>query len=351
MKTVKVSASAPYGVNIGGGILKEAASFVEKKDAVTAVVVSDDVVFPLYGNALVSALGSAGFETLFFVFPHGEESKNGETYLELLGFLADAGVTRSDIIFALGGGVVGDLAGFAAATFMRGIRYVGVPTTLLAAVDSSVGGKCAIDLPGGKNLAGAFHQPSAVVCDTDTLRTLEPDTFSDGCAEALKYGVICDPDLFRHISDHGVLFDRDYVISRCVEIKADIVARDERDQGVRALLNLGHTFGHGIEAASGYTVTHGKAVAVGMATAARGAEARGLSEPGCAEAISRALGALGLPDRLPDAVALGDVLRAMRSDKKRRGGKTTVVVPEKIGKCALVPMTDGELFDFFSAGM
>ncbi len=349
MRTVRVSASCPYDVFVGGGLLGNTGKIIPG-GAHTVAVVSDDTVFPLYGNALISSLEEAGYETVFFVFPHGEGSKNGETFLELLEFLAQVGLTRSDTVAALGGGVVGDVAGFAASAFMRGIRYVQIPTTLLAATDSSVGGKCAIDLEGGKNLAGAFYQPSCVVCDPSTLDTLPADVFTDGCAEVLKYGVIRDEELFGILEGDGTRFDREEVIVRCVGIKADIVARDEFDRGERALLNFGHTFGHGIEAASGYSVTHGKAVAVGMATVARGAAAHGFCAPGTADRIVRTLETLGLPTVLPDGIDFDEVCEAMRSDKKRTGDTTVVIVPEKIGKCISVTMKDEELFALMKDG-
>lgn len=173
------------------------------------------------------------------------------------------------MVVALGGGVVGDLAGFAAASYLRGIRFIQVPTTLLAAVDSSVGGKTAIDLPAGKNLAGAFCQPSLVLCDTDTLNSLPLDIFRDGCAEVIKYGVLYDPKLFAHLEEKGLSFDREAVITRCVELKRDVVMEDEFDTGARMKLNLGHTVGHGVEAKSHFAISHGKAVAIGMAIVSR----------------------------------------------------------------------------------
>lgn len=348
MKTVNVAASVPYAVRVGEGLISRADGFIPEGARIAAVV-SDDRVFPLYGKTLTDALARAGLRTPSFVFPNGERSKVGGTYLDILGFLAGEGLTRSDIVVALGGGVVGDVAGFAAATYMRGIRYVQVPTTLLAAVDSSVGGKCAIDLPQGKNLAGAFYQPAAVVCDVTTLSTLPSGVFADGCAEALKYGVIGDEKLFCHLSERGALFDREYVISRCVEMKADIVSRDEFDLGERALLNLGHTFGHAVEAESGYSVTHGKAVAIGMATVARGAVRLGLSEPGTDRTIVSALEKLGLPTRA-DPGKIDAAIAAMKNDKKRRGDETTVVIPKRIGECVLTKMTREELEELMKGG-
>ena len=351
MKTVRVEASAPYDVVIGRGILDRAGEFIPARGAKIAAVVSDDTVFSLYGQRVVRSLESTGLRVVSFNFTHGERSKNGKTFLEILEFFASRSLCRSDIAIALGGGVVGDITGFAAASYLRGIKYAQIPTTLLSAVDSSVGGKCAIDLEAGKNLAGAFHQPAAVVCDPDALDTLTPEVFSEGCAEALKYGIITSPELFSHINEKGKGFDREYVISECISIKADIVRRDEFDLGERALLNLGHTFGHGVERASGFSISHGAAVAIGTATVARGAGKLGLCEKGTAAAIVSALERLSLPVACPAPLDPDAVFDAMTHDKKRRGDETTVVIPEKIGKCRLVPMSKEKLYELMRAGV
>ena len=270
MNTVTVSASKTYNILIGPGILSELGPRVRSLGKAQKVcLVSETSVFPLWGETALSSLKDAGFDVCSYVFPAGEESKNGENLLKLLNFLAENGLTRSDILVALGGGVTGDLAGFAASCFLRGIRFVQVPTTLLAAVDSSVGGKTAVDLPAGKNLAGAFWQPSLVICDTDTLDTLPVDIFRDGCAEVIKYGILYDPKLFAHLEEKGLAFDREAVITRCVELKRDVVMEDEFDTGARMKLNLGHTIGHGVEARSNFTLSHGKSVAIGMAIVCR----------------------------------------------------------------------------------
>ena len=265
MKTVKVSASKEYEVIIGSGLLLSAGEKIRAvaPKAEKAAIVSDDNVAPIYLEKVEKSLQAQGFQVCSFVFPHGEGSKNGRTYLEILNFMAANHISRSDLAIALGGGVVGDITGFAAATYLRGIKYVQLPTSLLAMVDSSVGGKTAIDLDEGKNLAGAFCQPELVLCDLDTLQTLSPDFFTDGCAEVLKYGVLGDRVLFDHLKERGQDFDREYVISRCVEMKRDYVCEDEFDNGVRRKLNLGHTIGHAIEKCSDYTIPHGHAVAAG----------------------------------------------------------------------------------------
>ena len=258
MISIDVKTSKAYQVHIGSGLLSQLGQRLRDVcQAQKAVIVSDTNVFPLYGEIAFKSLENAGFQVLSFVFPAGEESKNAATYLQLLNFLAESQVTRSDCLVALGGGVVGDLTGFAAATYLRGIAYVQVPTTLLAAVDSSVGGKTAIDLPAGKNLVGAFCQPKMVLCDPDTLKTLPEDIFRDGCAEVIKYGVLYDPKLFEELTERGLSFPRETVIARCVELKRNVVMEDEFDTGSRMKLNFGHTIGHGVEAKSNFAVSHG----------------------------------------------------------------------------------------------
>ena len=228
MRKLSVAASKNYDILIGNGLLPQLGGYVKALEKIqTVALVSETTVYPLFGQAAEKSLADAGFQVKSFVFSAGEASKCADTYLKLLTFLARNHLTRTDAIVALGGGVVGDLAGFAAATYLRGIRFVQVPTTLLAAVDSSVGGKTAIDLPEGKNLVGAFWQPSLVLCDTACLDTLPKATFRDGCAEVIKYGILFDRDFFDYLSETGMEFDREYVIERCVAMKRDVVDRDE----------------------------------------------------------------------------------------------------------------------------
>ena len=344
MKTVTVSASKTYDIHIGSGLLATLGEEARKLGKAQKIcVVSESAVFPLYGAAAVESLEKSGFSVVSYVFPAGEESKNGTNFLRLLNFLAESKLTRSDMIVALGGGVVGDLAGFAAASFLRGIRFIQVPTTLLAAVDSSVGGKTAIDLPAGKNLAGAFCQPSLVLCDTDTLNSLPLDIFRDGCAEVIKYGVLYDPELFAHLEEKGLDFDREAVITRCVELKRDVVMEDEFDTGARMKLNLGHTIGHGVEARSHFGLSHGKSVAIGMAIVSRAS--------GCAD-TSRILNILekfGLPTATEYSV--DDIYTYTLSDKKRSGGTVKLIVPQRIGDCAIVPTPVENLKSFIEAGL
>lgn len=350
MNTVTVAASKTYDIVIGSGLLPTLGPRVKALGKAQRVcIVSETSVFPLYGQLVTDSLKHAGLEVVSFVFPAGEESKNGQVFLELLNFLAENRLTRSDLIVALGGGVVGDLAGFAAASFLRGIRFVQIPTTLLAAVDSSVGGKTAIDLPAGKNLAGAFCQPSLVLCDTDTLHSLPQDVFRDGCAEVIKYGILYDPALFAHLEENGLSFDREAVITRCVELKRDVVMEDEFDTGKRMKLNLGHTIGHGVEAKSHFGISHGKAVAIGMAIVTRSAVKSGLCREDTCTRVLRVLEAFGLP--IATEYTTEELYTYTLSDKKRSGGTVSLIVPRSIGDCTIVPTPVENLKSFIQAGL
>ena len=351
MKRVKISVSKEYEVLIAPQLIDGCGSLCRGvlPGCEKAAVISDDNVAPIYLDRVKSALEGAGFETVSFVFPHGESSKNGSTYLEILNFLAENRLTRSDALIALGGGVVGDITGFAAATYLRGVRFVQIPTSLLAMVDSSVGGKTAIDLPAGKNLAGAFCQPELVICDLDTLDTLSPAFFTDGCAEVIKYGILRDRELFEHLESRGQTFDREYVIGRCVELKRDYVSEDEFDTGLRMMLNLGHTVGHAIEKCSAYTIPHGSAVAMGMAIIARACAAGGLCSKDCAERIVSTLEKFSLPVQSPYSVE--QLIAPMLSDKKRSGGSVKLIALRDIGDCLILPTAVEDISDFVSTGI
>ena len=350
MKDITVNASKNYHVTIGSGVLTYTGEVLRRLTKATkAAIVSDSNVWPLYGETVTESLRHCGIEVMHFVFPAGEAQKNGNTYLELLSFLADRQLTRSDCLIALGGGVVGDLTGFAAATYLRGIPYIQLPTSLLAMVDSSVGGKTAIDLPGGKNLAGAFYQPTAVLCDTDTLKSLPDGIFRDGCAEVIKYGILYDPVLFAHLEEKGLGLDREAVIARCVELKRDVVMEDEFDTGPRQKLNLGHTIGHGIEAASHFTVSHGKAVAAGMAIVARASSAYEICCVTTAELVVQILEQFGLPTGTDFSAE--ELYRTALSDKKRTGRTVNLIVPKTIGNCVIHPIPVEEMLSFIKAGL
>ena len=256
MKTVTVQASTNYSVIVGQNLLAQTGEYIiQISKPCKVAVISDSNVFPIYGNILENSLTSSGFRVCHYVFSAGESQKNSTTYLEILNFLAENTFTRSDMIIALGGGVTGDIAGFAAATYLRGIPYVQIPTSLLAMVDSSVGGKTAIDLKYGKNLAGAFYQPEFVLCDIDSLQTLPEEFFTDGMAEVIKYAMIYDESMESLICG-GAKDNIQNLIARCIEIKSEIVHLDEFEGGLRKILNFGHTAGHGVEARSEYTISH-----------------------------------------------------------------------------------------------
>lgn len=352
MTTIDIHASSPYRAEIGAGALRLLGDRCRTlcPKAGKAVVVSDDNVFPLHGETALRALRNAGLEAVCFILPHGEASKNAENLLALLQFCTGQGLTRSDVLVALGGGMIGDLTGFAAAVYMRGIAYIQCPTTLLAAVDSSVGGKTAVDLPAGKNLMGAFWQPAAVLCDTDALATLPDSVFTDGCAEVIKTALLFDPELFQLLEQHGKSFDPEPVIARCVAHKRDVVAEDEFDTGRRALLNLGHTLGHAVEQCSHYSLSHGQAVAIGMAVVCRAAAKDDICPPALPERVCALLTQFGLPVHT-DIPLLTELVPVMLSDKKRSGSTVTVIVPESIGQCALHPMSPAELAHFMGLGL
>lgn len=350
MNTVTVSASKKYQVVIGSGLLSEAGNYISALKAPgKAAIISDSNVWPLYGAAAENSLQKAGFDVYHYCFHAGESSKNAETYLNILNFLAENQITRSDVVVALGGGVVGDITGFASATYLRGISYIQVPTTLLAMVDSSVGGKTAIDLPAGKNLVGAFYQPSLVLCDTDVLTSLPTDIFRDGCAEVIKYGILYDAELFTHLKENGLSFDRETVIARCVALKRDVVSEDEFDTGARQKLNLGHTFGHAVEKESNFSVSHGQAVAIGMAMIARAACKNKLCQEGTLSDILTVLDRFGLP--CYTEYSADKLYAAALSDKKRSGGTVNLIIPQKIGACRIYPTPIAQLRSFIKEGL
>jgi len=348
MRTVNVKASTQYDVLIGAGLLRDAGWWIKSAaGGDLAVVVTDDIVAKLYLSRTVASLTGAGYKTVVFEIPNGEASKTAQNYIKLLDFMAEAGVTRSDVVVALGGGVVGDLAGFAAATYMRGIPYAQIPTTLLAAVDSSVGGKTAIDLDAGKNLAGAFYQPKIVICDYDLFKTLPERVFADGCAEVAKYAMIADGDLFNMLGEPQL--DLEEIITRCVTIKRDVVCEDEFDTGARNLLNFGHTVGHAVEKLSDFAISHGEAVAIGMVVETRAAVFAGLCGSERLETLLQTLKKCGLPTKSPYGAA--ELADAALSDKKRRGGVITLIFPSGETGCVLTQTKVEELERIFAAGL
>ena len=351
MTTVTVNASGTYDALIGHGILPELGGRIQALLPLVhnVAVVTDETVAELYAEAVLDTLTRAGFTPHTYTLKPGESSKSGTIYLGLLNKLAEAGFTRSDCIVALGGGVVGDLAGFVAATFLRGIAYIQVPTTLLAMVDSSVGGKTAIDLPHGKNLAGAFYQPALVLIDTNTLETLPEEIFQDGMAEVIKYGMLNCSRLLDQLLHDDIIQALPAIISTCVTIKRDLVEQDEFDTGQRMLLNLGHTVGHAIEKLSGYATSHGQAVAIGMAVDTRAAVAKQLCHPDCLHMLKRLLDRYKLPSRTDFSAKA--IFEAAQTDKKRQGEEITIAIPRKLGHSVLVQIPVEELLHWITLGV
>ena len=341
MEKVRVNAGRGYDCIIGSGILKNIGEYtVAVKKPCKAFVVSDDTVYPLYGAQVEASLKAAGFETVHYVFKAGENSKNISTLSEILEAMAEAHITRSDLAVALGGGVCGDTVGLAAALYLRGIDFVQIPTTFLAGVDSSVGGKTAVNLNAGKNLIGAFYQPILCICDCKTFDTLPKEVFADGVAESLKYGAIFDEKLFETVASGE--FDSENVVKRCIELKADVVEKDERDLGLRQLLNFGHTVGHAIEKLSEFKITHGHAVAIGMVIAS-------YEKPDIRKRIIEGNIKCGLP--VSCEFSAHELANAALSDKKRSGDYINLVVPEKLGKCVLKKINVSELENYIEKGL
>jgi 3-dehydroquinate synthase len=347
---VTIHTKQQYDVIIGSNLLKDCGELIKSATGLCRVaVVTDSTVNRLYLPAVEESLKRAGFEVCSFAFPAGEESKTMTTLSAVLEFLAQHQLTRTDCVVALGGGVVGDLAGFAAGCYLRGVRFVQIPTTLLAAVDSSVGGKTAVDLTAGKNLAGVFHQPSAVICDTDCLNTLSEETFACGVAEAVKTGVLHGEGLFSLLETGKAKENIADIIARCVAFKAKVVELDEFETGIRKTLNLGHTVGHAVEKCSEYTIPHGQAVAIGMAVIARSAAKLGYCSGEIADRILNALRSCNLPISTDfSAKALAE---AALQDKKRAGGNITLVIPRSIGSCVLEKVPMDRLLPVIEAGM
>jgi len=337
---IRETRDASYEVHVGRGLLDGLPAVLRAAcPAARYAVIADHHVAELHGERLTAPLAAAGLHAFLVTFPAGEWNKSREQWAGLTDRLLHAGLGRDGAIIAFGGGVAGDLAGFVAATYLRGIPYVQVPTTLLAMVDASVGGKTAVDVPAGKNLVGAFHQPRAVVADADLLATLPRVHVAAGLAEAVKHGVIRDAAHLAVLEAPAPFLKKDLdaladVVARSVAIKAEIVAADERESGLRAILNFGHTVAHAIEARSGYGVLHGEAVAIGMAVEARLAESAGIAAPGTRARIVAALEGCSLPVRVPDEVTTDELLEAMQLDKKTRQERVRCALPAHCGAMA-----------------
>ncbi|MBU0676260.1 MAG: 3-dehydroquinate synthase [Proteobacteria bacterium] len=344
--------SRSYPILIGEGMLPRVGLDLKARAvAKRFVIVADDHVAELYGGKLKDSLAQAGMSADLITFPHGEASKHLGTVADLASRLAQLGVDRKDGLIALGGGVTGDITGFLAASYMRGVPFVQVPTTLLAQVDSSVGGKTGVDIPEGKNLVGAFYQPRCVYIDTLVLQSLPGKELLNGLAEVIKYGVIWDRDFFQVLTDQRTailaldLYVLENVIARCCEIKAEVVANDEREFDLRRILNYGHTIGHAVEGASGYTLDHGLAVAIGMVAVNRLAEEKGTLSAVEAATIKELIQAYGLPTEIPKKMDRVKIKGYLKTDKKTVGGRTFFVLPTQIGAVVITDEVSDELID------
>ena len=349
MKTIHVSASKEYDVLVERGLLRRCGELIRGVcRGQSAAIVADETVWTLHGETVAEALRDSGFRVICHTFPAGEQEKTLETYAEVIRFLATEKMSRSDCIVALGGGVTGDLAGFAAATYMRGIDFVQIPTTLLAAVDSSVGGKTAVDLAEGKNLVGCFYQPRMVICDPDVLETLPKEQFRAGMAEVIKYGMIADGAFLKRLVEKSAEEELEDVIAACVEMKRDVVARDEFEQGERRILNFGHTVGHAVERCCHFEVSHGEAVAIGMAVLTRAAVKKGCCSEETLTHLLQALEKYGLPTE--SDCGLEELSAAALADKKRSGDRLHLVIPETVGKCRVEAIAAESFVDWLKEG-
>ncbi len=345
MSVVRVNVGGGYDVVIESGLVDRCGEILKNTLGLcTVAVITDSNVAPLYLSSVTQSLEKAGFKVCSYVFPAGESSKHIGTLGDILEFLAENELTRGDCIVALGGGVTGDMAGFAAGVYLRGIRYVQMPTTLLAAVDSSVGGKTAVDLKAGKNLAGVFIQPQAVLCDVDCLKTLTDEFYADGMAEAIKTAVL-DGGFWENFSDLEI----SELIKNCVGYKGRVVENDEKESGERKLLNLGHTAAHAIELLSGYKIPHGHAVAIGLAIMARACAAMAKCSEKTAAAIVKALKNADLPTASPYTAA--ELAAASVNDKKRAGDTLSIIVIEDVGNCRIEKIEISDLESIYEAGM
>ncbi|MDO4742701.1 MAG: 3-dehydroquinate synthase [bacterium] len=348
MKRITVEASVRYDVLIGSGLLKETGRLCKSVDLGQKVmVITDDNVMPLYFDTVKTQLETSGYEVFSFMITNGEGSKSTDNHIKIVNCLAQNHFSREDTLIALGGGVVGDLCGFCAATYLRGIRFVQIPTTLLAAVDSSVGGKTAVNLQAGKNLLGAFWQPSLVICDPDCLKTLPKQILADGFAEVIKYGAIWDLQLFKMVENGN--FDIDSVIARCVEIKRDIVGKDEFDNGLRQVLNFGHTIGHAIEACSNFEISHGSAVAIGMVIVERAFYKQGVCDIDCVNRLEEILKKFSLP--VSCKFSADEISSVALGDKKCGNEDIKLVAVEQIGSCEIRKLRLESLKSFIESGL
>lgn len=346
MRTVKVNTNTPYDIVIERGLISAAGELIKNvSNARKVCVITDSNVGAFYGETVVNSLSNAGFDTALFTFEAGESNKRLETVSAMYSFMADFNMSRRDLVVALGGGVAGDMAGFAAATYMRGIDFVQIPTSLLAQVDSSVGGKTGVDIDQGKNLVGAFRQPILVIIDPDTLETLPELYLSDGMGEVIKYGCIKDRELFETLENNNAFDIIEDIIEVCVSIKRDVVERDEKESGERMLLNFGHTLGHSLEKIYNFNgLSHGQAVAIGMVMIAKAGERAGLTENGTSDRIKKLCEKYSLPTS--DNAQTADIAAVCSSDKKASGGSVNLVLLKTIGE-SFIRKTDLDILEDF----
>lgn len=365
MERIRIEAEKGYDVIVGREILEDCGQHIlqifgqGRCSYQKVAVIADDLAGAIYGRRVLKGLRKAGFEVKLFTFPHGEKSKNSMVLNRIYEFLVKFGLTRSDLIVALGGGVCGDMAGFAAATCMRGVDYVQIPTTLIAQTDSSVGGKTAINSPFGKNLIGAFHQPRLVICDIQTLFTLPGHLFNEGMGEVIKYALISgaslcqapeffDLNLMTLLEQADTARYLDRIVSNCIKIKADIIRKDEFEQGDRMVLNLGHTLGHAVELASGYSVRHGQAVAIGTSAIMKGCVRQGILSSEVEQRFHGLLERFRLPSSY-QGTSMNELAQLALVDKKRDGGGIRVVLCHGVGDCRICHMTMEEWDHFLTA--
>ncbi|MBE6701371.1 MAG: 3-dehydroquinate synthase [Ruminococcaceae bacterium] len=350
MKKIRINVNVPYDVNIGKGILEDSGKILKELNINGKLaIVCDTNVAPLYLDKLENSLKSEGYDTFHYVFPAGEESKNIKVLSDILEFFAESGLTRNDTAIALGGGVTGDMTGFAAGVYMRGISYAQIPTTLLACVDSSVGGKTAIDLMAGKNLAGLFIQPKTVICDVDTLKTLKDEIYADGMAEVIKTAILSSEELFEVLELSTPRENDEYIISKCVEYKGKIVSEDEFEKGVRKLLNLGHTPAHSIEKLTSYKTSHGQAVAIGLAIMTRASEKLGnITEDTCKRIIAL-IQKYALP--VSTTFSAEELAKTSLYDKKRKGNTIDLINVMGIGNCTIDKTHVDKVKEIFEKGI
>ena len=341
---IDVNTAVPYSVTVEKGALDRVGDIAAqiRKPGSKAMLISETNVYPLYGERVKASLEKAGFKVSSFIFPAGEGSKQISTVCDMYAALAENDFTRTDFIVTLGGGVAGDMGGFAAATYLRGINFIQVPTSLLAQVDASIGGKTGVDLSFGKNLVGAFHQPLAVVTDPEVLGTLPERYFRDGMGEVIKYGCISDAELFKTLENGTALDDLEAVLIKCINCKKELVEEDTGDTGRRMILNFGHTFGHALEKLHDFKVlSHGEAVGIGMVMACRAGEALGVTESGTAERVAKLLEQYGLPTS--DSFTNEQVIEATALDKKSDGDILRAVLIPEVGDSIVYPIKREEL--------